>query len=1478
MKKITKSLLMLLFTLVGVVSAQAQDAPAKDKWFTDNVFCYKCQDGVLDVSRSMELPWAADPENDTNGCIKLSVAASATQDHSLQFMIRGAKYDGADLMNGAFEEGAGFKVTFKVKADGEYSDCPFGTFYSLVASGKDGWKFSKYPGEKLNVTTEWQTVSFTYLATADDAGKFTAVGFNLANPGSARTFYFDDVKIVRLPLAEKDAWFDASKFTAKDYEDFTEVVSDQQWSPGSWQPAPQYYNDKTTVKMVKTQPDVATVRFVEQEDGSYIEVKSNDMPVSDYDCQFFMEIPEDLRANGTKVEVSMKAWVDAENGGDITVQPQIHAAPAAWKDNSNPKATFVAGKWTDIKYCFTINKDDVQNYCFNLSDAGTEKARTYRFKDITFLPAKADWYYANEFHAKDYKKENPEDPDPVYADGENPHPLARYVYDAEGGYVEVVTNAKANQTYNSQLWIAIPEQYVGTSSKLTMEVQASKAIKCPESFQATATGNGWGCNPGPGSGVEFKDGEWTTVERILKTKDVKSTGTWKDRQADQYCLDLSEVVSEGEGNDKVYLGEAITYQFRNVKFEAAAEPWYMDNSITVDGEDAPYIYGTGEAGGYVEVAGGKQIVFGIPENLQGGDVKISMNVKAAAADATTDISYTTEWAAAEVIVEAAEATYALALPAEGTFDFDEVAFERYFKPVDYGDLVEIAVEGTLVKEIDFTTATSYTHSPGWASIPAGYSKKLIQGEGLEIVNEVVQESAHAPQFFILENVPVVKGKDYAVRYTMKYTGEGGQMQINLTDANWGGNIQALYDLAAGPIYTQMVHYANNWVTDGNANVFFQSGLIKGRLIVEKVEVFDVTPKYDEMDWSDNDLVVNGNLEGEDMSSFAAKITTEDETDPETLPAVADDLGKYAASSAALWPEEATVPEGAKGININTEAVGDEGKASDTQLIVRLNKVIPAGTLYKVEFDLMSTSLAEISTEIDADPGVKLSADGIAKGASGSTPVKVEAAGKYVHYLNYCKAPEGGMRSIVFNLAGEKKAKFWFDNFSVKVLNDEGVAADIATATETADATSMWAETLALNVAVNNGKNTDTEEYDYTEASVTAFEDAVAAGKAELKNAEATKQSLVAAKQAIDDAVLLLPAPETDPDFADFELIPLAQEDQEGGGVVISTMEEKDGYTEITTKGGIDVLFKMKNVDVSDCDYIVVKLATPAPDGLSWSVWTNNASQKLDEGDTEIKYVFDDEDSYDHACEIKDGIIPEISSIGIWDPAGIKLRVYGVYKHKVPVELSYTDLTADMFFQWDELDASAKAQASAKTDCAYFVNEESDMPYGNGSVAEHLYADLSEYATLEVTTAPGETLRPRFLFNRDVANGQDNEVESESHLIDMPKFAWSEKYQSVKENEDGSKTYIIDIAAIVAEKGFAHLNSIKGTGGSWGQKYTVTAMKLGYVGEAPEIPVPVAIEGVEVEGETLADGKYIENGQIVIVKGGKKYTVAGVEIK
>lgn len=1078
------------------------------------------------------------------------------------------------------------------------------------------------------------------------------------------------------------------------------------------------YKDKT-INMVDRDTEVNWTADPKDVSNGCIKIvagiKAGAETQDDHNTQFWIRGAEVVDANdlskgafakGTGFKVTFKVKAD----GEYEVLPGYYRSKEGSTTAKNDKNAWnhisyfaenlkVTTEWQTVSYVCMSPDDLFTSFGLNLADKTNKTVRTFYFDDVKIEGRGGSEWYVNygDIHAKDFKKDNPEDPDPVYADSDNPYPLARFVADDGVGYVEVVTNAKRNNPWDSQIWIGIPSEYVGKITKMTMQVWADEAVTCSESYHATATGKGWGASAkiNEGKGLVTEADKWIDITRILNTKDVKCNGVYKNMQVDYYCLDLS--------NDAQNEGDGVIYRFRNLKFEPSAEDWYTSNVFTVDGEEAPYIYGTGEEGGYVEVAGGKKLTFGIPEALQGGDVKISMKVKAAADDATTDITYTTAWADASIIVEAAGATYDLTLPAAGTFDFDEIAFEKYYKPIDYGKLVEIPVEGTLVKERDFTTATSWTHNPSWASNKEGYTDKLIVGEGLEIVNNADQGMWES-QFFIIEDVPLQADKDYAVRYTLKYDGEGGDMQINLQAGDWSTNNQAVYPLAAGPIYTQMVHTALGWTKDVNANVFFQSGAIKGRMIVEKVEVFDITPDYAGMAWSDN-ILKNGDLKSDDMSEFFVK--NNDVEDPETLTA-----------------EKTAIGEGAYEIDIETAArpAGEKegevgGNDYDAQFYIRLPYVLPKGSFFNLEFDIYAEASNTIAIQANVEPGQY-------KGNLAS--VKTDASGEgVVHFQKYLRAPED-MRTIAFNLAVANATSYGFSNMKVQIVNDDKVAIDEATAT--ADAATLWAETLALNEACYAGRTTETEGKNYTEESVKALEDAIAAGKAELKKdaAEVTAESLTAAAKAIEDA--------------------------------IAGLEE----------------------------------AKP--------------------------------------------------------------------------ELAYTDLTKEMFFVWS---AWTDADATAQAGCAYEVGTSTDMPYGDGSVIN--YADLSEYATLEVTTTEGT---PRFLFNRDVNDGQWNENEADSHLIDNTKGGWSAKYFTSKDNGDGSTTYIVDIAALVADKGYAHLHSIKGA--NWA-KTTVTDMKLGYVGEKPALPIPVAINGI-AEGASVKDGKYFINGQIVIVKNGVKYNAAGVAIK
>ncbi len=117
---------------------------------------------------------------------------------------------------------------------------------------------------------------------------------------------------------------------------------------------------------------------------------------------------------------------------------------------------------------------------------------------------------------------------------------------------------------------------------------------------------------------------------------------------------------------------------------------------------------------------------------------------------------------------------------------------------------------------------------------------------------------------------------------------------------------------------------------------------------------------------------------------------------------------------------------------------------------------------------------------------------------------------------------------------------------------------------------------------------------------------------------------------------------------------------------------------------------------------------------------------------------------------------------------------------------------------------------------WVVGESTGQPYGDGSV--NCFSDLSGYTKLIVVATDGI---PRIMLNRSKVEGQFNENEAESALIEYPKCesSWAGKYFSV-EDVEGGKQYTVDLAQLVADKGYAHLHAIKGA--NWNNT-TVTSM-------------------------------------------------------
>lgn len=897
-------------------------------------------------------------------------------------------------------------------------------------------------------------------------------------------------------------------------------------------------------------------------------------------------------------------------------------------------------------------------------------------KAAAVVPEKDAWYNQINFAAKDYA-----DPEATYTDGVD-FPDAPWAVDGEGnGAIKIVSNAKKSQSHESQFFMQIADLAGGKFNKNDKVILKYKAkaessnetlteIQAGGGFHGNYAGNQWKSGA---TGATIKVGEWTdiTTELTITNTDVTN-----------YSLDLT------------YDAAPITYYFDDFTFEfiKGTEDWYNNNVITIAGVDgqAPYTFGDGAEGGYVEVAGGKTISFEIPESLRGAEVEIGLKVKASAATETADISFTTEWADASVVFDATEATaYTLALP-EGDvkFDFDELSFKKYFKPVEWGDLVEASADGKVIAEKDWTTATSYS---GWSGdLPAGYTREV--DNGLVLVNTSNEGDPWSSQFEIINGINNLKaGAKYSVRLTMKIDGEG-QLQVNFGD--WGTTQQYLQTLENG--YRQVVWEYPSWASDvaSGVHALFQGRKFVGRVILEKVEVFEDYIDPATLDWSDN-ILKNGDLSGDDMSAFILK--NNDVENPEMLLA-----------------EKSAIKDGFE-IGIETAALPAEGGNDyDAQFFVRLPYVLPKGKKFNLEFDLYAEEINTLAIAAHGEPG---------EWKANISSVKTDPSKAAVHFQEYLTAP-ADMRTIAFNLAVDKDATYGFSNIKVQIVNDD--KATIEEATATADETTLWAETLALNEACYAGRIAETEGC--TEASVKALTDAIAAGKAALAPAEGdpapTKESLTAAAQAITDAI-----------------------------------------------------------------------------------------------------------------------------------AGLK---------KDAPALADTDLTKEMFFTWTAVDATAEKTTQAG--CDYNVGISTGMPYGDGTVNEYNYADLSAYDHLAITATEGE---PRLLFNRAAQDDHQGPLS-----VELPRDYGQNKYEAVVDNGDGSKTYVINLKAIVEKDGYAHLHAIKANG--WGSTTTVTEMKL-FVGESKYTDVLTGIADVETAG-AVKDGKYFINGQIVIVKNGVKYNAAGVAIK
>lgn len=172
------------------------------------------------------------------------------------------------------------------------------------------------------------------------------------------------------------------------------------------------------------------------------------------------------------------------------------------------------------------------------------------------------------------------------------------------------------------------------------------------------------------------------------------------------------------------------------------------------------------------------------------------------------------------------------------------------------------------------------------------------------------------------------------------------------------------------------------------------------------------------------------------------------------------------------------------------------------------------------------------------------------------------------------------------------------------------------------------------------------------------------------------------------------------------------------------------------------------------------------------------------------------------------------------------------------EGGYVDLKQEDFYTWTGWDATAEKVSQAG--CAYALNQNTQMVYGDANVMYNNFADLSAADVLVLVTTVGT---PRLLFNRPEPAPGATDSHGGTIPVELNNDSNTE-WWTVTTNDDGSKTYVVDVKRITEEFGYCHLNAIKGA--NW-QDTNVTSIQVGYgIGSEPE-----AIETVNTEKKAAA---------------------------
>ena len=277
---------------------------------------------------------------------------------------------------------------------------------------------------------------------------------------------------------------------------------------------------------------------------------------------------------------------------------------------------------------------------------------------------------------------------------------------------------------------------------------------------------------------------------------------------------------------------------------------------------------------------------------------------------------------------------------------------------------------------------------------------------------------------------------------------------------------------------------------------------------------------------------------------------------------------------------------------------------------------------------------------------------------------------------------------------------------------------------TAEEIALYNAIDALNAIIAVDKTIEGEK------GADAFAAAIADAEAAIDAADATVESIAAARVALAKAVSVFVKANTGRGFAE-----IAQNQGKDLDTFTRTeLVEGEDYNTYTAAGDLNIAIKMVDLDVAGCDYVTVKFAEPVAAGWHLAFWSNQDLVDVPAGATEFKYVFAD----DPKCGVSaEGVLPQICMMTFFGgfQAPLEAKIVGIYKHMIPVTHTWD------FTQWsEETVTNLKAEAAKGTSEGLW----SDQEKADSSAVTKLISIENCYWQVGTSAAEGEEL---------TANGQ-----------------------------------------------------------------------------------------------------------------------------